>query len=91
MVFHGLNSMLFLYLFFKSRYVPGHLAGFGTISYAFVFIYGLITILEPNYATMLTIQIICLAPSVLAELILGSWLLFKGINIQSQDPALESA
>jgi hypothetical protein len=91
MVFHGLNSMIFLYLLFKSRYVPHHLAGFGTISYAFVFIYGLIAILEPDYATLLTIQIICLAPSVLAELILGSWLLIKGINIQPRNPALESA
>jgi hypothetical protein len=91
MVFHGLNSMLFLYLFFQSRYVPGNLAGFGIISYAFVFLYALITILQPVYAAMLIIQIICLAPSVLAELILGSWLLIKGISIQSQDPALESA
>jgi hypothetical protein len=79
LIFHGLSSMVFLYLLFRSKYVPGKLAWFGIISYAFVFIYALLLILVPDSATMLTIQIICLAPSVLTELILGSWLLMKGI------------
>ncbi|MCX9009804.1 MAG: DUF4386 domain-containing protein [Candidatus Methanoperedens sp.] len=84
MLFHGLNLMIFSYLIFKSRYVPGMLAGFGIISYALVFIYALITILAPDYV-ILPIQIICLLPSILTELILGSWLLFKGINIRQGD------
>jgi hypothetical protein len=93
LVFHGLNSMVFLYLLFKSKYVPRKLAGFGILSYALVFIYSLTLILAPNYAMMVTIQIICLVPSILLELILGLWLLIKGINAQPQDnsPALEYA
>ena len=82
LVFHGLSSMVFLYLLFRSKYVPGKLAGFGVISYAFVFIYALLLILVPDSATMLTIQIICLTPSILTELILGSWLLMKGISLE---------
>jgi len=84
LVFHGLSSMVFLYLLFRSKYVPGKLAGIGVISYAFVFIYSLLLILVPDSATMLTIQIICLAPSVLTELILGSWLLMKGIGPETR-------
>lgn len=92
MVFHGLNLMIFLYLLFRSKYVPGILAGFGIFSYAFIFIYAFITILAPGYATMLIIQILCMTPSILSELTIGFWLLIKGINVQQQDnPALESA
>jgi len=84
LVFHGLSSMVFLYLLFKSKYVPGKLAGFGIISYAFVFIYSLLLILVPKSSTMLIIQIICLAPSILTELILGSRLLIKGTGSETK-------
>ena len=84
LVFHGLSSMVFLYIIFESKYVPGKLAGFGIISYALVFIYALILILVPDSATMLIIQIICLMPSILTELILGSWLLIIGIGLETK-------
>ncbi len=83
LVFHGLNSMVFLYLLFKSKLVPRKLAGFGVISYALVFIYALLIILVPDSAKMLTIQIICLAPSILAEITLGLWLLIKGVKVHA--------
>jgi hypothetical protein len=82
MVFLGLNLVVFLYLLFKSKYVPRILACFGILSYALIFIYALITILSPNYASIMIIQIICWAPSCCFELIIGLWLLFKGINLQ---------
>ena len=84
LVFHGLSSMIFLYLLFKSEYVPGKLAGFGSLSYALVFMYSLLLILGPNSATTLIAQVLCLAPSVLTELILGSWLLIKGVMPHSR-------
>lgn len=85
MVFLGLNLMVFFYILFKSKYVPRILAGFGILSYALIFMYALITILSPNYAAIMIIQIICWAPSVLFELIIGLWLLFKGVNVQQRD------
>jgi len=92
MVFLGLNLVVFLYLLFKSKYVPRILAGFGILSYALIFIYALITILSPNYAAIMIIQIICWAPSCLFEVIIGLWLLIKGVNVQQGDkPTLESA
>ncbi len=85
MVFLGINLMVFFYLLFKSKYVPRILAGFGILSYALIFIYALITLLLPNYAAILIIQIFCWVPSILFELVIGLWLLFKGVNVQQGD------
>jgi hypothetical protein len=90
MVFLGLNLMIFLYLLFKSKYVPSILTGFGILSYALIFIYALLTILSPNYAAMMIIQIICWAPSCFFEIIIGLWLLIKGIKVGRDNHALES-
>ncbi len=92
MVFHGLNAMVFLYLFLKSKYIPAMPEGFGIFSYALIFLYGGITILAPHYASKLAIQVVCMTPSVLTELIMGFWLLIKGINFQQKvNPEIESA
>ena len=77
MVFLGLNMMLFSYLFFKSEYIPRVLAGFGILSFAFIFIHALMFILTPEYAAMPINQIIFYAPSGLFEFIIGIWLLVK--------------
>lgn len=82
MVFLGLNMVVFFYLFFKSKYIPRVLAGFGMISYALILIHALGNILAPNYATMQIIEIIFYTPSCILELAVGGWLLFKGINTQ---------
>ncbi|MBC8754103.1 DUF4386 domain-containing protein [Kordia sp. YSTF-M3] len=79
-ILHGLSLVIFLYLLFKSKYVPSALAAFGVISFALVFIYDLLFILSPGYTTLLIIQLIGWGPSILFELIIGIWLLFKGIN-----------
>ncbi|MCP4130356.1 MAG: DUF4386 domain-containing protein [bacterium] len=81
MIFHGANLMIFLYLFFKSNYIPKILAGFGIFSYVLIFLYALMTILFPDYSNILIIQIIFFVPSILSELIIGSWLIIKGINL----------
>ncbi|MFC1817065.1 DUF4386 domain-containing protein [Thermodesulfobacteriota bacterium] len=85
MVFLGLDLIIFSYLFFKSKYIPRMLAGFGILSFALIFIHALIYILAPKYATMLIIQIIFYAPSCLFEIIIGIWLLFKGVKVQQGD------
>jgi len=81
MVFLGLNLVLFSYLFFKSKYIPRILAGFGILSYALVFIYALLSILFPNFSAL-----ILAVPSILFELIIGIWLLFKGVKQPKGSP-----
>ena len=82
MAFLGLDMMVFSYLFFKSKYIPRVLAGFGVLSFALIFVHALMFILAPQYATMPINQVIFWAPSGLFEIIIGIWLLSKGIKIQ---------
>jgi len=84
MVFLGLDMMIFSYLFYKSRYIPGLLAGFGILSFALIFIHALMYILTPEYAMMPVIQTVFWAPSGLFEIIIGIWLLSKGIKVHPQ-------
>ena len=85
MVFLGLDMIVFSYLFFKSKYIPRILAGFGIISFALIFFHALMFILAPEYAAMPINQIIFWAPSGLFEIIIGIWLLFKGVKVQQGD------
>jgi uncharacterized Tic20 family protein len=92
MVFLGLDMMVFSYLFLKSRYIPRLLAGFGILSFALILIHALMFILTPEYAMMPISQIIFWVPSGLFEIIIGVWLLSKGIMVQQGDNSdLESA
>jgi hypothetical protein len=85
MVFLGLDMMIFSYLFFKSRYIPRILAGFGIFSFALIFIHASMYIIAPEYAMMPINQIIFWAPSGLFEIVIGIWLLFKGGKIPEMD------
>ena len=82
MVILGLDMMVFSYLFLKSKYIPTILAGFGLFSFALIFIHALMFILAPEYAAMQVYQIIFWAPSGLFEIVIGIWLLVKGVNVQ---------
>ncbi len=88
-VFLSLGSIVFSYLFFKSKYVPRILAAFGIFSFSLMLIWPFVNILLPKYAAI--IQSVSLAPAILFEIIIGFWLLFKGVNVSQWDnPALES-
>ena len=80
MVFLGLDMMIFAYLFFKSQYIPRIIAAFGILSFALILIHSLMYIIAPSYAALLINQIIFYAPSGIFELVIGAWLLTKGIN-----------
>ena len=77
MIFLGLNLTLFSYLFFKSNYIPRIIAGLGILSYTLVFIFAVVNILFPTIPAMILV-----VPSILFELIIGIWLLFKGIDLK---------
>jgi hypothetical protein len=65
-IFTGLGSIVFLYLLFKSRYVPRVLAGYGIVSYSLMLAYTLVNFLVPrsSAAVMMggAIEIACYAP-----------------------------
>ena len=86
MVFLGLNFILFFYILFKSRYVPGILSAFGILSYSLILVYSFASILIPQNATVLSmvnpISMMFFTPSILFEIAIGLWLLIKGLNIK---------
>ncbi|NJD78834.1 MAG: DUF4386 domain-containing protein [Candidatus Methanoperedens sp.] len=87
MVFTGLGFIVFFYLLFKSNYVPRILASFGIFSYLSLLTYVFVKILVAQPATDLlsNIELIFYLPSVLFELIIGFWLLIKGVNVQEKE------
>jgi len=89
-VFFSLGTIVFCYLFFKSKYIPRILAVFGIFSLLLVLIKAFLVILFPNIPAM--IQIVFHLPSGLFEVIIGLWLLIKGVNVEQWEKrALESA
>jgi hypothetical protein len=86
-IFFGLSMMIYSYLFLNSGYVPVPLAFFGIVSYSLVIAYDSLTVLLPNYAVRLPIQIIGSAPVCLFQIIIGLWLIFKGIKMNTTHSA----
>ena len=91
MLFLGLDMVVFSYLFFKSRYIPRILAGFGILSFALIFIHASMYIIAPEYAIMPINQIIFWAPSGIFEIVIGIWILVKGVNIQQGDARVSNS
>ena len=85
MVFLGLDLMLFFCLFYRSNYIPRVMAGFGVLSYALILIHALGIIVVHDLATMPIVQAVGYLPSCLAELMVGIWLLVKGLNMRPTD------
>jgi hypothetical protein len=75
-VFLCFGTLVFLYLFYKSRYIPRVLASLGILSFLLFLISTLINIIMPNNALM-----VLALPAILFEIIIGLWLIVKGINV----------
>jgi len=89
-VFISLGTFVFCYLFLKSKYIPRILAVFGIFSFLLVLIKAFLVILFPNIPAM--IQLVVHLPGLLFEVIIGLWLLIKGVNVEQWEKrALESA
>jgi len=80
LIFIGMGGTLFCYLFFKSRYVPRLLAIWGMVTYLSMLMIASISILSPNLPE--TIKMAFYVPGGLFEILFGSWLLIKGINVE---------
>ncbi|HEV8383986.1 MAG TPA: DUF4386 domain-containing protein [Candidatus Acidoferrales bacterium] len=77
-VFFGLGSTMFAYLWFKSRYIPRWLAAWGIFASLVVAIVTLVMMVFPGLAPVVTPAYY--APIALFEITLGLWLLWKGIQ-----------
>jgi hypothetical protein len=78
MIFFGLGSTVFSYLWFKSRYIPRALAAWGVFSSLLVVASTLAFVVFPNLADILGPSFYM--PILTFELGLGLWLLIKGLR-----------
>lgn len=89
MVFLGLGSTVFFYLFFRSPYMPKMLAGFGMLSFALLLVPAFANILAPPESAkelaLGPLQLIGALPSGLAEIAIGAWLMVKGVDVRERD------
>jgi hypothetical protein len=75
MIFIGLGSIIFFLLFNKSGYIPGWLSISGIVVFFFVFAESIILLLFPGKAWVLPGAL-----AILFEIVVGLWLIIKGIN-----------
>lgn len=80
LIFIGMGGTIFCYLFFKSKYVPRILAGWGMLTYLSMLLLGFASILLPNIPE--TIKMVLYAPGGLFEVIFGLWLFVRGVNVE---------
>lgn len=83
-LFFGLGSTLFCYLWFKSRYIPRLLAAFGILASLVPTFVPLSTIVFASLADVPLRRARTGSPIVIFEVIVGLWLLIKGINAPAQ-------
>ena len=79
--FWGLASTIISNLFLKSKYIPKVLAAFGLISSAWCVFCAFTYLIFPGYGDIVHLGLFDV-PLTLFELILGFWLLIKGLKVQ---------
>ncbi len=82
-IFFGIGSTLFFYLLFRSTYIPKFLAGLGLLGSVLVPMSCFGSLLFPHYAKALQLG---WAPIGLAEIVVGLWLIVRGVNLQVSTP-----
>lgn len=76
----GLGGTIFCYLFWISRYIPRLLALWGIFTYLTMLLLSLVSLLTPVDEST---KMLFYAPGGLFELILGGWLLLKGVDVKA--------
>lgn len=82
LMFFGLGSTVFGYLWFKSNYIPRALAAWGVFSSLLVFVCTFSFIIFPNLMRILSPA--CYGPIFVFELTMGFWLLLKELRPKAE-------
>lgn len=82
LLFTGLGSIPFYYLFYRSKYVPKVLSGIGIIVYALMLVAVVLDMLTPGSSPKsLTTSIIEFAPVIAFETLMGLWLVIRRVKV----------
>ena len=76
----SIGSLIFYYLFFKSKYIPKIISVFGIVASVMVALVGLTILISPDVSTVIQFGWI---PMIIAEIATGVWLLFKGLRTRT--------
>jgi hypothetical protein len=76
MIFLGIEMVIFNVLFYVSGMIPRWISTIGIIAFSLIFIFSVLSVIEPKLASMLLA-----VPSFIYELIVGLWLIIKGIKL----------
>jgi hypothetical protein len=76
MVFIGIGSIIFLHLFYTSRFIPRWLSVFGIVAFTFVGLESLIILLHPMQSWVFPGLL-----AILFEMVIGLWLMIKGVKV----------
>ncbi len=79
LVFLGLGSALFAWVFFESRYIPRALALWGVVSSLYEAFCGFVYLMHPSFGRILSPNWYEL-PLMIFELLLALWLLIRGVR-----------
>jgi hypothetical protein len=79
LLFYGMGSAVWSYLWFKSNYIPRALSVFGVIAFGWAAVCSLAFITFPSYSKVVNLWWFDSAMGIF-EIILGLWLLVKGIR-----------
>ncbi len=80
-IFFSIGSILFFYLFFKSRYIPRILSAFGVFSSVVVTVMCFASLIFPEHAATLQYG---WAPMAIAEVTTGIWLMLFAVKTQAR-------
>ena len=87
-IFFSMGSILFFYLFLKLNYIPKVLSALGLFGSVLVPIVCFWSLIMPQYAGMLQFGWM---PVAIAEILVGLWLLFKGVNLQPRENGIKDS
>ena len=82
------------YLFYKAKLIPKFISIYGIAVYSLTFIYAFFKILTPQSDNLLVmdsnIDMLFFMPGVIFEILIGIWLLIKGVNLKDYHTLVSS-
>ena len=90
LMFYGLGSVVFSYLWFKSRYIPRTLAAWGILSSLFTGFCAFAYLVFPNFGRIISVNWYEM-PIGLFEMATSFWVLVKGLGLSEMAKASSSS
>jgi hypothetical protein len=81
-IFFCIGSILFFYLFLQSNYIPKYLSAFGFMASLLVAVSTFAMLILPQPSRLVQLGWL---PIAVAEIVVGIWLLCKGVNFQPRE------